>query len=198
MKTTMILTATLAFSTSVLADTPKPDAGKKAPPKEEVKPAAMPMPKAPQELADMAKAMGNGATWKCAGKGAMDPMKPTEMAEMKGTYKGTLDLDKFFIKGEWTGAMGKMNMKGLIYTTYDGASKKWWRASMDNMGGAETSTSTGMAAGKMVWEGEMHAMGMTMKTKSTEEMKDKEFHLTSEMSMDGKKWITGFEMTCKK
>ncbi len=44
----------------------------------------------------------------------------------------------------------------------------------------------------------MHAMGMSMKTKSTEEMKDKEFHLTSEMSMDGKKWSTGFEMTCKK
>jgi len=35
-------------------------------------------------------------------------------------------------------------------------------------------------------------------SRNTEEMKDKDFKMTAEMSMDGKKWVQGFEMTCKK
>jgi hypothetical protein len=223
MKTKIAIAMMLAFTGSAFAQPAKGDAMKKAPdaskpappadnkkapaadPKAPTQPppaAAMTQPKPPTEVADMAKAMGGN--WKCTGKGVMDPMKPTEMSEFKGTYKASLDnsLDKFWVKGEWTGTSGKIKMKGLMYMTYDAASKKWNRVMVDNMGMSGTETSTGMPAGAkegtMVWEGESRMMGQTIKGKTTEDVKAKEVTMKMEMSPDGKKWMTGMEMTCKK
>ncbi len=161
----------------------------------------MPEMKAPAEVADMAKAMAGN--WKCTGKGAMDPMNPANMSDMKGTYKASLDLDKYWVKGEWTSTMGKMKHRGVMYMTYDAAAKKWYRHGMDNMGMGGFASSTGLPAGakegKMVWEGEGHMMGMMMKDRTTEEVAAKAVTITSEMSMDGgKKWVTGMTMTCTK
>ena len=160
----------------------------------------MAAPKAPAEVADMVKAMAGN--WKCTGKGVMDPANPA-MADMKGTYKATADLDKFWIKGEWTATMGKMKMRGFLYSTYDAAAKKWYRHSMDSMGMGGMEWSTGLPAGakegKLTWEGESHGMGGMMKTRTTEEIAAKSQTITSEMSMDGgKKWVTGMTMTCTK
>src|SRR5213078_3202982 len=110
-------------------------------------PVAKPMeaPKPPAEVAAMQKAMSGN--WKCTGKSAMDPMKPTEMTEFKGTYKSALDLDKFWIKGEWTATAGKIKMRGIMYTTFDSASKKWQRVMVDNMGMSSSDSTTGLPAG---------------------------------------------------
>jgi hypothetical protein len=175
------------------AKAPDPGKGSAAP--------AMAAPKAPQEVADMAKAMAGN--WKCTGKVAMDPANPANMTDFKGTYKAALDLDKWWIKGDWTSTMGKMKSRGIVYMTYDATAKKWYRHGMDNMGMGGSASSTGLPAGakegKMVWEGTGHMMGMEMKDRTTEEIAAKSVTMTSEMSMDGgKKWVTGMTMTCTK
>ncbi len=159
-------------------------AAKPAPPKFEA-------PKPPAELTEMGKLMAGN--WKCSGKAMMDPA--AGMIEFKGmTIKSTLDLDKFWIKNEMTGQIGPMKMKGTEYITFDASAKKWQRVSVDNTGGWETNTSTD---GKK-WDGDMRMMGMSAKTKANVEIAAKEFKVTAEMSPDGKKWMTGFEMACKK
>ena len=207
MMKTRIALAVMLFSTTVLADShnekkaPEPKKDTKAPVADKAPvPAAPAMPTPAPELAAMAKMMtGN---WKCAGKGAMDPANPAAMTEFKGTFKSALDLDKFWVKGEWTSTVGKMKMRGLIYTTFDSASKKWHRIMLDNIGMSGSDSSTGLPAGategKVVWEGESRMMGAMIKTRTTEEVAAKSMKMTSEMSQDGKKWITGMEMTCTK
>jgi hypothetical protein len=188
-----IAIAALAFagaSTATADDMAKkaPDA-KKAPEPKKEEPKKMEAPKPAQELTDMAKGMtGN---WTCTGKFTMDG---TNWTDFKGANKMTLDLDKFWLKGDMTMTAGPMKMKGVEYLTYDGAQKKWFRLAMDSTGGHETAWS---ADGKK-WEGEMSMMGMTAKVKTNVEMAPKELKVSSEMSPDGKKWIKGFEMTCKK
>lgn len=190
----MVLVSTMAFADS--HNEKKADAMKKEAPAAP----AMAAPTAPAELAAMAKS--GAGNWKCKGKAVADPSKP-DMVEFTGTYKSTLDLEKFWLKGEWTSAMGKMKMRGLIYTTYDASSKKWHRIMLDNAGGSGWESSSGLPAGaaegKIVWEGESRMGAMTSKTRSTEEVAAKSFKITSEMSMDGgKKYVTGMEMTCTK
>src|SRR5512139_2420723 len=107
-----IAIALMMVSTTVLADShsekkgsamPAKDA-KKAPEPAKDAPTAMTQPKPPAELAAMQKMMAGN--WKCTGKGAMDPSKPEVMTDFKGTFTSQLDasLDKFWIKGSWTGS----------------------------------------------------------------------------------------------
>lgn len=181
------------------AKAPAPAGGAK--PADMAKAPEMGPPKPAPEIAELAKAMAGN--WKCTGKVAMDPANPTAMTDMKGTYKSSVDLDKFWVKGEWTSTVGKMKSRGFLYTTYDAAAKKWFRHSMDTMGMGGMEWSTGLPAGakegKVTWEGDSHGMGMMMKTRNTEELAAKSMTMTSEMSMDGgKKWMTGMTMTCTK
>lgn len=191
------IAAVFAFAGVATADDKKPDMAKKAPEKkEEAKKEApkkeapkMEMPKPAQELTDMAKGMTG--SWSCTGKWTMDG---TNWTDFKGTNKMSVDLDKFWIKGDVTMTAGPMKMKGVEYITFDASQKKWSRLSMDSTGGQEVSWS----ADAKKWDGEMRMMGQTMKTKATVEMAGKEMKVTSESSPDGKKWIKSFEMTCKK
>lgn len=210
MKTKMIAVAmTLAFGGVALAQPGSaakpadPKAGTPAKPADPKAgaPAPAAAPKAPTEVADMAKAMAGN--WKCAGKMAMDPANPANMTDFKGTFKAALDLDKYWVKGEWTSTMGKMKSRGIMYITYDAAAKKWYRHGVDSMGMGSMEWSTGLPAGakegKQVWEGDNHMMGMMMKGRTTEEVAAKSMTVTSEMSMDGgKKWVTGMTLTCTK
>jgi Protein of unknown function (DUF1579) len=178
-----------------------PDTMAKADPVKAGEPAKKPeMMKAPAEVADMAKMMAGN--WKCTGKGAMDPTNPTAMTDMKGTYKATVDLDKFWVRGEYTAIAGPIKMRGVEYVTFDPGMKKWFRVSVDSTGGHEMHSATGLPAGakegKIVWEGDARMMGMMMKSRVTEDITAKEVKLMGEMSMDGKKWMQGFEMSCKK
>jgi len=86
-----------------------------------------------------------------------------------------------------------------VYRTYDTMAKKWVSVSMDNMGASSRSTSAGMVDNKITWEGKGEMGPMTMWSKDYEEMKGpKEIHMWGEMSMDGKKWMPGYDVTCKK
>ncbi len=209
MKQLITITAALAFAGTATADDmakKAPDMAKKAPdmakkeaPKDAKKDAPkdvkkdapkMEAPKPAQEVVDMAKGMSGN--WNCTGKFTMDGTKWTDF---KSTAKMTTDLDKFWIKGESTMTAGPMKMKHVEYMTYDTTQKKWFRLAVDSTGGHESMWSSDGKA----WEGEMVGMGMSMKTKTKfDQVSPKEFKVTSEMSMDGKKFTPGFEMGCKK
>lgn len=180
MKKLITIAAALALAGTATADDKM---AKKAPPPK------MEMPKPAKELTDMAKGMAGN--WKCAGKWSMDG---TNWTDFKGTNRMTLDLDKFWIRGDATLTAGPMKMKGVEYVTYDGTQKKWFRLAVDSTGGHET----GWSADGKKWEGEMRMMGMTAKVRTSFEMAGKEMKVSSEMSPDGKKWIKGLEMGCKK
>jgi hypothetical protein len=170
------------------------DAAKAPPPAE---PPKMEPPKPAPEVAEMFKAMQG--TWKCTGSASMMDGKSVPM-DFNITFK--LDLDKFWIVGTFASKKTKANpmvFKFTEYATFDAATKKWVRVMVDNTGGWEQATSTGMANNTMVWEGKAAGMGMSYMTKHTEEVKGpKETHLVGEMTVDGKKWMPMYEATCKK
>jgi len=195
MKKMMMIAVALAFAGTATADDmakkapdakkapePKKDAPKKDAPK-------MDAPKPAQELTDMAKVIAG--TWNCTGKWSMDG---TAWTDFKGTNKFSVDFDKFWIKGDMSMTAGPMKLKGVEYVTYDGTQKKWFRVSVDSTGGQESTSSSDAKK----WEGDVRMMGMSAKTKTTMELAAKEMKVSSEMSPDGKKWIKGLEMTCKK
>lgn len=210
MKTQMTVMAMLALSTSIAlgdahtekkgAPAPKPDAAKKAPePKKEAP--AMTMPKPDDQIAALGKMITG--TWKCTGKAmGMDG----QMADNKSTIvnKVANDLDKWWLQTNFTTKMGKDTYKFVAYTTYNPLEKKWMRFSVDNMGAAEWTTSAGAKDGKVVWEGEaigQMQMGPSHKAKvrHTEDMTDpKNVKMKGEMTMDGKTWMTGYDVACKK
>ncbi len=191
MKTLTTIAAVLAFAGTATADDKKPEA-KKAPEAKKPEPPKMEMPKPSAELTALAKDMvGN---WKCSGK-AMDPTGAA--MEFKNlSIKQTLDLDKFWLRGEMTGQIGPVKVRNIDYISYDATQKKWFRLAVDSHGGQETNWSSD---GK-TWEGEQRMMGMAVKVKATMEVvkPGKEWKLAAQMSSDGKKWAPGFEMACKK
>jgi hypothetical protein len=208
MKNKIVIAAVVALGGFAIAQPKAPEPKKEAPKAPEAKkeapaikapePAKMPEMKPAPEVAAMAKGMAGN--WKCTGKMVMDPMK-ADMTDFTGTFKAALDPTKYWVKGEWSGAGGKM--KGTMFVTYDAMSKKWFRHMMNNMGGGGMESSDGLPAGategKMTWMGEHHGMGMQHKTRNTEEIAAKSNKMTSEMSMDGgKTWKTMMEMTCTK
>ena len=177
------------------ADAPKTDA--KAAPADAKKaepPKKMEMPKAPAEVAALAKTLVG--TWNCTGSAAMDMADPTKMTPMKLKMVMKLDADKAWITAAMTGSGMKMN----AMTTFDAQSKKWYRILTDSTGGSETAWSAGVQAGKVVWDGEARGMGMKpWKARTTEDMSNpKEVKMTGEMSMDGKTWMKSWEASCKK
>ena len=166
--------------------TPAKDAKAAAP----AAPPAMAAPTAPTEIKEMLKAQAG--TWKCTGTGMGQPMK--------ATMKSKADLDGFWIQDAFEGSMGKTKFKFVAYTTFDGASKKWRRVMVDNMGGQAMGTSDGLKDGKVTFNMDMMGMGGTGMMKDTVDMTDPKLVKSSgEMSMDkGKTWNKSYEMTCKK
>ena len=167
----------------------------KAPAAKMAEPPKLEMPKPPQEIADMGKGMVG--TWKCTGSGTIGG---TTM-DFKGTITHKLDLDKWWIQSALAGSMGKLAYKFTQYTTYDAASKKWRRVSVDNIGASRMLESTGMTDGKLVWNGTATVMGQSLSSRETEDMsKDgKTLHGVGERSTDGgKTWVKMHDATCTK
>ena len=155
-------------------------------------PMKMEMPKPPTEVAEMAKTMAG--TWKCTGT-LFNPMDATQSMAAKMTMTTKLDPDKAWLLTTLTGLPTKM----MIVTTFDAASKKWYRITTDGTGGSDTAWGTATGT-KTVWEGESRGMGMkAWKSRTTEEaVSPKETKMMGEMAMDGKTWVKGWEATCKK
>ena len=112
-------------------------------------PPAMQMPKPAQELLDMTKNMGG--TWKCTGKVHL----PGADMDVTADIKGKMDVDKMWWHESLTQTKSKTPYKFEAYMTYDAASKKWNRVSVDNMGVFESASSDDAKS----WTGTSSGMG---------------------------------------
>ena len=178
-------------------DAPKADAAKTDAPKADAAKMAMPMemPKAPAELADLAK-MATG-TWKCKGQGMGHDMK---MADMTATMKMKLDLNGWWMHGSFDSKMGKEPFQFESFTTYDAAAKKFHRVMVES-GGSWASGDATMAGMKVDWELQSHGLMGESAFRDHEDMTDMKTgtKMWGEASMDkGKTWMKVYEMTCKK
>ena len=158
---------------------------------------SMEMPDPPKALLDQAKAMKG--TWKCTG--TMNDMQGNAMPA-KGTIKWALDLDKMWVKGTLLVNKMKGQKRGYkaTFMRTANADGSWTHVAIGNMGDWGWATTKGPEAdGKITWEGEAHMGSMVAKAKDYEQPGEKKtMHLWGEMSMDGKNWMPGYDMTCKK
>lgn len=177
---------------------PTPPADKKVPDAASVAvPPVIKPPEAPKpatELIDMAKAMAG--TWKCTGQADLGGT----MMDVKATITHKPDLDNFWVQSTFKGTAGKLPpFKFTMFTTYDAASKKFWRTRVNGRGGHAVEWGT-VNATKVSWEGDARMMGNDIKVRETQEVVGpKEFHVMGEMSKDGgKTWTKDHDATCKK
>jgi hypothetical protein len=157
----------------------------------------------PTELTDMEKKMDG--TWKCSGT-AMGMGGAERSMNIDGSMSFKADLDQWWMQSSLDVASkdskDKGHYKAASYTTYDPVAKKWYRTTMNNMGGSEQLSSTGWTNNKMTWEGETrapHAKMARARSRHIEErISDNEVRATGEMSMDGKGWTKSYDVDCKK
>lgn len=140
----------------------------------------------------MAKAAG---AWRCTGTA----MGPTGEMKMNATLRSKLSLDKWWLQTTFT-ENGGGKYKFESFTTFDGASKKWHRVMVDNMGGHEVATSDGSKDGKAQWDASARNMMGTSVGRHYEDITNpKEFKMWGEYSLDkGKTWMKAYEATCKR
>jgi len=155
------------------------------------------MQETPKPAPEMSQIAFFEGSWTCDGKMFATPMGPA--GEMKSTADIRKDLNGFFQTGTIKGTMANMPpFEGRFHVTYDTGMKRFVMLWADNMGGWAQNTSPGWKGDVMVYEGDGHMGGQTMKgrdtfTKSgTNAMKH-----TSEMQFDGK-WTPTGEETCRK
>ena len=151
-------------------------------------------PKPPAEMSQIAYFEG---TWTCQGKTFDSPMGPA--GAIKGTADIRKDLNGHFQSGTIKGSMPNMPpFEGRFHVTYDVGMKQFVMIWVDNMGGRAQSTSTGFKGDTMVYEGEGHMGGQTMKSRDTfTKSGPSSMRHTWEMQMDGK-WMPLGDETCQK
>jgi hypothetical protein len=157
----------------------------------EPNPAEPPKPAPAPELVAAAKAQVG--TWRCAGNVFGPDGAPRAT---KAVLKTKVDLDKFWLQSSFAETAGKNKFKFTSYRTFDAASKKWSSVMLDNWGGYAVSTSSDGVA----WEGTSHSPMGTMKAKDTETVvSPREVKMAGQYSSDnGKTWVPGYDLTCKK
>lgn len=156
----------------------------------------------PAEVVAMTKAVKG--TWRCTGEMFDNQTDPTVGRKTKFIVKTAADLDKFWIRSDFSEAKAKglkYPFKFTSYMTYSAADSKWHQVMVDNWGGISTGWSTGPdAAGKVVWELDMSMMGQTVKFRDHEEPGTKKGsrHMWGEMTENGKEWKKVYDSLCTK
>jgi len=186
--TSITLLALTGLATADTAKAPAKDA------KTEAK--APEMPKPPAEIDAMAKTMVG--TWKCTGTTSAPHGSSAKVA---GKVTAKVDLDKWWLNDVFEGKGDRGAFKTVSFSTFDAASKKWRRVSVDNMGQQYVGTSDGIKDGKVVWNLDfLGAMGAGQ-FKDTIDPSDPKtgVKFSGLMSVDkGKSWKPVYEMLCKK
>lgn len=156
-------------------------------------PPAATMPKPPADITAVAKVMTG--TWKCTGTAVgMDGKE----APAKGTFKNKSDLDGWWITSSFTETK-KGGYKFTSFSSFDEKTRKWTKSMFDNMGGRETTESTGMKDNKVLWTGSASGPMGAMQSRHTEDIvSPKEVKMSGEFSADGKAWMKAYDMVCKK
>lgn len=135
-------------------------------------------------------------SWTCKGKTFETPMGPA--GDMTSTADIRKDLNGHFQSGTIKGTMSNQPpFEGRFHMTYDAGMKQFVMLWVDNMGGWAQTTSSGWKGDTMVYEGEGHMGGHTMKSRDTFTRGDKSMKHAWAMQMDGK-WVPAGEETCTK
>jgi hypothetical protein len=152
-------------------------------------------PKPAPEMSQLAYFEG---TWSCSGKMFENPMGSPAGA-MTSTAVVRKDLNGFFQTGTIKGTMPKQPpFEGRFNETYDSATKQFVMLWVDNMGGWAQSASSGWRGDTIVYEGDTHIGGQTMKSRDTFTKSGPAAMTHSwEAQMNGK-WMPIGEETCKK
>ena len=152
------------------------------------------MPKPAPEMAQLAYMEG---TWTYSGKMFESPMGPA--GAMTSTAVIGKDLNGHFQSGAIKGTMPNMPpFEGKFHATYDSGMKQFVMLWVDNMGGWSQSMSGGWKGDVLVYEGETHMAGQTMKSRDTfTKSGTASMKHTWDMQADGK-WAPVGEETCKK
>ena len=156
--------------------------------------AAQDMPKPAPEMSQMAYFEGS---WTCDGKMMATPMGPA--GTMKSTADIRKDLNGFFQTGTIKGTMANMPpFEGRFHVTYDSGAKQFVMMWVDNMGGWSQSMTPGWTGDSLVYEGESHMAGQTVKGRDTfTKAGPTSMKHSWEMQLDGK-WMPAGEETCTK
>lgn len=151
-------------------------------------------PKPAPEMSQLAYFEGS---WTCSGKMVESPMGPA--GAMTSTANIRKDLGGHFQTGMIKGTMANMPpFEGRFNSTYDTGMKQFVMMWVDNMGGWSQSMSTGWTGDAMVYEGEGHMAGQTMKSRDTfTKSGPASMKHAWEMQMNGT-WALLGEETCTK
>lgn len=151
-------------------------------------------PKPAPEMSQIAYFEG---TWTCEGKTFESPMGPA--GAMKSTAVVRKDLGGHFQTGSIKGTGANMPpFEGTFHMTYDTGLKQFVMLWVDNMGGWAQNMSSGWKGDTMIYEGEGHMGGQTMKGRDTfTKTGATAMKHTWEMQVNGK-WTPAGEETCKK
>ncbi len=152
-----------------------------------------------EELASLSKFYVG--TWHCEGKSTPAPGLGKTF-NSKGNVTWALTLDGFWLgatsEGEKVPGMPLPTVsKGETRVTYDRTTKSFVSIGVNNRGSWGTSTSKGWEGDKLSWSGTTSGL-MKTETRTTITKKgDTEYQVLAER-MEGGKWVTGAEETCKK
>jgi hypothetical protein len=151
-------------------------------------------PKPPAEMSQMAYMEG---TWTCDGKTFEGPMGPA--GTMKSTAVVRKDLNGHFQSGTIKGSSATMPpFEGRFHATYDAGTKQFVMLWVDNMGGWSQTMSSGWKGDTLVFEGDSHMGGQTMKSRDTfTKSGPTAMKHTWEMQVNGK-WMPAGEESCRK
>ena len=151
-------------------------------------------PKPPAEMSQLAFMEGN---WSCEGKMFQTPMSPA--GAMTSTADIRRDLGGHFQTGTIKGTSASMPpFEGRFHTTYDPGMKQFVMLWVDNMGGWAQNMSHGWKGDTMVYEGDSHMGGQTMKSRDTFTRSGTgTMKHAWEMQISGK-WVAAGEETCTK
>lgn len=151
-------------------------------------------PKPAPEMSQMAYFEGS---WSCEGKTMESPMGPA--GSLKSTVDVRRDLNGHFQTGTIKGSMpNQPPFEGRFHATYDSGMKQWVMLWVDNMGSWAQNMSSGWKGDTVVYEGEGHMGGQTMKSRDTfTKSGAASMKHTWEMQMNGK-WMPVGEETCNK
>ena len=151
----------------------------------------------PKPAAEMSQLSFMEGNWTCEGKMAETPMGPA--GAMKSSAMIRKDLNGHFQSGVVKGTMANMPpFEGRFHVTYDTGKKQFVMIWVDNMGGYAQSTSSGWKGDTLVYEGEGHMGGHTMKSRDTFTKKGPSaMQHTWDVEMNGK-WMQAGDETCTK
>ena len=138
--------------------------------------------------------------WRCTGIGFASPMGPEHAT--RATVSGTWIVGKQWLQLLYTEINSKTNphpIDAAMFVGYDEGLKKFVNGVLDSMGGYGTSESDGWSGDSLVFTGDMHMGGTTMKGRDTFTKKSaRELVHLGEFQDDKGAWQKTDQETCRK